>query len=214
MKTHYDFRSIDVSITTANDMADHVGYALSYQHMFDCRTSPWEMENFKDDDLQRFKVNLEKVDRLYYIHHYDDGISSREYEILARMDYGDKKAYVNVIASCDFTGFDCQGGGYIFVSFNANVLTKIMLNRRHDHEAIYRSLAEDGLTVEEQSEYDQVSAFRWQSVPMLKYLCHVKISDRKNNLSQIYMKLLPKVLADSVEEFIKLKETKEAFDED
>lgn len=214
MKTHSDFRSIDASITTADDMADHVGHALSYQYMFDRRTSPWEMENFEDDDLQTFQVNLEEVDRLYYINHYDDGISNREYEILARMDYGDKKAYVSVIACCDFTGFDCEGGGYIFVSFNASVLTKIMLDRQHDHEAIYRSLAEDGLAVEEQSEYDWAPAGKWQSVPMLKYLCHVEISDRKNNLSQIYMKVLPKVLAESVDEFIRFRETKEAFDEE
>lgn len=214
MKTHSDFRSIDASITTADDMADLVGHALSFQYMFDRRTSPWEMENFDDDDLQSFEVNLEEVDRLYYINHYDDGISNREYEILARMDYGNKKAYVNVVACCDFTGFDCQGGGYIFVSFNANVFTKIMLGRQHDHEHIYRSLAEDGVAVEKQSEYDRAPACSWQSVPMLKYLCHVKISDRKNNLSQIYSEHLPKVLAESVGEFLRFRETREAFDQD
>lgn len=214
MKTHEDFKSVDASIASAEDMAEQVGHALCYQYMFDRRTSPWEMEEFEDDDLQHFEVILEKVDRLYYINQLDDGVSNREYEILARMDHGRKKAYVSVIACCDFTGFDCQGGGYIFVSFNVNVFSKIMLERQHDHQAIYRSLAEDGLSVQEQSEYDRAPACRWESVPMLKYLCHVEISDSKNNLARVYKDYLPKMLIESVDEFIKLRETREAFDMD
>nr|BDT62996.1 MAG: hypothetical protein [Trachysalambria curvirostris nimavirus] len=211
MGTHEDFKSICTDITSADDVSNKIGYALVHQYMFDRRTSPWEMGHF--EDLEKFEIDLEKVDRLYFIHSYND-VSGSEFEILARMDYRDEKAYVHLIASCDFTGFDCQGGGCIYVSLSANVFTKVMLDSRHNPDAIYQMLREDGIAVEEQLEYDRLSRWRWSSAPMLKYLCHMAISKNKDTLRNVYKHCLPRILAESLDEFIRIQECKEAFDED
>ncbi|XP_047474776.1 uncharacterized protein LOC125029071 [Penaeus chinensis] len=212
MNTHRNFKSIIPSITSAEDISEFIGPALSYQYMFDRRTSPWEMEHFEDGELEKFEMDLEKVDRLYYIYAYDDVFGSK-YEILARLDYKGKSAYVNLVASCDFTGFECQGGGYIYISFNTNVFTKIMLDDHHKRDLIYNSLASDGVNVEEQSEHDRLPARMWQSVPMLKFLCHMAICEHKDRLRHVYAEVLPEVLINSIDEFLKLQETKNAFED-
>lgn len=213
METHRNFKSIIPSVTSAEDMSEFIGLALSYQYMFDRRTSPWEMEHFEDNELEKFEIDLEKVDRLYYIYAYDDEAFGTKYEILARLDCQGKSAYVNLVASCDFTGFECQGGGYIYISFNANVFTKIMLNDHHKRDLIYNSLANDGVNVEGQSEHDRLPACMWQSAPMLKYLCHLAIYEHKDRLRHVYTEALPEVLINSIDEFLKLQETKKTFED-
>lgn len=212
LNTHRNFKSIIPSFTSAEDISESICPALAYQDMFDRRTSPWEMEHFEGDALEKFEIDLEQVDRLYHITACHDAFGG-EYEILARLDYRGKSAYVNLVASCDFTGFECQGGGYIYISFNANVFTRIMLGDHHKHDLIYESLASDGVNVEEQTEYDCHAARMWQSVPLLKYLCHLAIYKHKECLQPVYTEVLPKALIGSVEEFLKLQETKNAFED-
>ena len=211
-KTHPNFKSIIASVSSANDMSDKMYGALCYQYMFDRRISPWDMEQFGDEDIQKFELDLEKVDRLYHIYHFDDGVSGANWEILVRMDHNGRKAYVNLTAGCDFTGFECQGGGYIYITFNVNVFTRIMLEDNIDRDAIYHALRDDGVVVEMQSECD-LRPNKWLSnAPMLKYLCHQAIVDNKDRL-QHYPQVLPKILVESIEEFIMLRDTKEIFDE-
>ena len=213
LKTHPDFQSLEANVQTAKTMYKYVGEALTYSYMFEKRTTPWEAQQWDYDALQEFKIDLEKVDRLYYIYHYDDNVSGRKFEMIARMEYEEAPLYVELSAGCDYTGFDCQGGGQIFVSRDANLFMKLVLAEEKDlnKNLIYKSLREDRIYVEEETDdYDKYTKMFYRNAPMLKYLCHQAIYEYKDSI--YYKSLLPKILAESIDDFIKTKEAKIAYD--
>lgn len=212
INTHTNFKSVDPNVPNADIMDDYVGGALQYQCMFDKRTTPWEKTLWDDTELENFKIDLEVVDRLYYIYQFDDGVNGREFQMTARMDYKGRKVYIELVAGCDYTGFDCQGGGVIFISLDANLFMKLILTEEYQSDLIYKSLAEDGIETEEQTEYDTCSRMRWTNAPMLKFLCHMSVYDNRKSLEH-YPRVLPKILKDSVRDFIKTRDAKKSYDD-
>ncbi|XP_066944386.1 uncharacterized protein [Macrobrachium rosenbergii] len=212
LKTHPDFKSVDPAVTDADTMDENMWTALAYQYMFDRRTTPWEMAQWDHDELQSFKVDLEKVDRLYYIYFHDDESFGQEYAMIARMDHKGLPLYVELSASCDYTGFDCQGQGVIFVSRDANLFMKLCITRECNRDLIYQSLEEDGIQVEEQTEYDACRRMQLKTAPMLKYLCHQAAYEHRAKLWPQFS-CLPKILANSVDEFIKFRDAKDVYDD-
>ncbi|CAL4088240.1 unnamed protein product [Meganyctiphanes norvegica] len=206
------FKSLVPTINNIDNIEELVGYALIYQYMFVKRTSPWEMQSWDYNELENFKVDLNKVDRLYYIEHFDDSVNSRTYEILVRMDYRGEHIFVRLSAGCDFTGFDCQGDGEIYITRNPNIFLKSIVDRHHNPSLIYQNLLEDGYRVEEPSEFDLTPRHLWNSVPMLKFLTHQAIHEHRDHLRH-YPQVLPTVLTDSVTEFIQVQETRSHHDE-
>lgn len=72
---------------------------------------------------------------------------------------------------------------------------------------------ENGLCISEQpSEYDLKPMRLWHSTPMLKFLCHMAVYNNKEYLKH-YNQVLPKSLVDCVDEFIKLRVTRDHHDE-
>lgn len=200
-------------MTNAEDIADYVGHALLYQHMFERKTSPWEMNQWDQDELQSFDVELDKVDRLYNIDYFNDGVSGSSFYLMVRMVYNEKHVFVELNASCDYTGFDCQGGGDIFITINPNLFSKVITRPPDDMERLYQSLAEDGYHIDKQTEHDHTPVAAWHNAPMLKFLCHLAIFDNKDKL-QHYQQVLPKVLKDSVHEFIIIRDAIHKYDSD
>ena len=206
-KTHANFQTVDPNVPDAKTMDKYLGGALLYQFMFDKRTTPWENDMWDKEELDSFKIDLEKVDRLYYIEH-NKRSEGQDFTLVARMEQGTKHIYVEMTASCDYTGFECQGGGVIFVSTNANLFMKIVLMNEYDNnDLIIQSLKNDGIEVQEHTEFDLYSRMFWTQVPMLKYLCHLAIYDNKYRL-QTHLPMLPKLLQDSLEDFIKFQDAK------
>ncbi|XP_068206571.1 uncharacterized protein [Palaemon carinicauda] len=212
LKTNADFISIDPEVTDADTLCDFVGGALMYQYMFERRTTPWEMTEWDYDDLQAFKIDLGEIDRLYYVYFYDDGTSGQDYRLIGRVEHKGQPLYVELVASCDYTGFDCRGGGVIFVSRDANLFMRLVLTSDCKKDLIYQSLEEDGIEVEAQTEYDACRRMFWRNPPMLKYLCHQAAYEHRAKL-QPQISSLPKCLANSIEEFINFNEAKKAYDE-
>ena len=215
--THHDFRSIDPNVRDVAMMDGYLSEALFYQHMFDKRTTPWEAQEWDYGVLQEFEVKLEMVDRLYYIHYNSDGVSGRDFKLIARVEYEGKALYVEMIASCDYTGFECQGGGFIFVSRDANLFMKLVLTEREDDlnkKLIYESLQKDSIYVEEEDEIlcEKFSRMMRECVPMLKYLCHEVVYQNRNTLRG-YKTLLPKILIQSIDDFIRDKEARIAYND-
>ena len=204
--THHDFKTVVNGVKDACDMEQYVGYALVHQYSFKKKTTPWEMH----DDLQKFKIDLEKVDRLYYIYHTEDA-GDQEFSMVARMDYKGQKLYFELDANCDYTGFSGIGGGFIFVSSDANVFMKVVLKSNFNIDCIYQSLSDDGIDFEEQNEYDRADNIFWKNPPKLKYLCHQAIYDHKSNLEAHFVNL-PTILKDSVNDFIRMKDAKKNYE--
>ncbi|CAL4220396.1 unnamed protein product [Meganyctiphanes norvegica] len=205
--THPAFRSIVSTVHNAEDVEEQIGEALIYQHMFEKRTSPWEMQNWDYEELQQFVLKLKRVDRLYYINHFDDTVSSRTFEILLRMTYKKEKIFVHLSAGCGFTGFDSQGDGEIYITKSANIFLKSIVEASHDPLSIYNSLVEDGYKVEEPTQFDSAPQRLWNNAPMLKFLTHQSVHDNREDLSH-YPEVLPTLLSDSVTDFIQVQETR------
>ena len=212
LKTHPNFKSVNPVVRDAETIADYLREPLHYQFMFDKRTTPWELQQWDYEVLQSFEINLEKVDRLYDVQYENDGVGIRSFGLIARMEYEEQSLYVELIANCDYTGFDCQGGGYIFISKDANLFFKLVLRENLNKNLIYESLKSDSIYVEEEedTDYDKFSRMMWKTAPMLKYLCHEAIYQNREPL-QGYSFLLPKILTESIDDFIKTKEAKIAY---
>ena len=211
LKTHPEFRSAEVTVRDADTMDDYLGEALFHQHMFDKRTTPWEVKEWDYDFLQEFRIDLEKVDRLYHIWHMNDNVSNREFQFIARMDYEGKPLYVELIASCDYTGFECQGGGYIFISRDPSLFMKVVLSEG-DHlnkKLIHQLLQEDMIYIEE-IYYDRFSRMFWRNAPMLKYLCYEAIFQSRDKFRG-NLNLLPKILRESIVDYIRTEEARIAY---
>ncbi|KAK4311888.1 hypothetical protein Pmani_016636 [Petrolisthes manimaculis] len=205
-------------------MRERVGLAIDCQHMFDRKTSPWEANLWKEDELDSFYLNLESVDRLYHINHEDgDEFSGDDFELVVRVEYKKHHLFVELSAGCRFTDFECRGGGDIFVSFNANLFTRTIMTKVPSEERLYESLMEDGHLVEgkrveeEDGGRNIVTAAAlvmgtWhQHPPKLKLLCHQAVHHNRHQLT-FYTDVLPKALVASITEFIVIKDTIDYYD--
>ncbi|KAK4287143.1 hypothetical protein Pmani_039778 [Petrolisthes manimaculis] len=112
-------------------MDDCMWPSLNYQVMFVRKTSPWERSEWDDEELSDFTLELEEVDRLYYIHENQSSDDNDYFHILARVCRGgggetkkeekkkEKKEshqylFVELSASCDNTGFEVSRLGRHF----------------------------------------------------------------------------------------------------
>lgn len=208
-----DFKSLDQRVVVPDDILEVVAEAMGYQYMFTKRTSPWEMVEWTEGELNSFNIDKNKIDRVYYIYGFDTGVSDRNYTLLARMRYGPRKAYFILNAGCDFTGFSCQGGGEIYVTFDPQIFLKSIVTSEHRPHDIWTSMVEDGLAVDEPTPFELLPERLWSSAPMLKYLCHQAVYNHQDTLAPEAAKTLPKILADSVDEFIRTRTTRDHYND-
>ncbi|CAL4104759.1 unnamed protein product [Meganyctiphanes norvegica] len=102
-------------------------------------------------------------------------------------------------------GSEFHGSGHIIVTKLPNFFLNNLLHKGQNLNNVFVSLLDDGYLVDEPDEFNNVHASQWKNVPMLKFLTHITINNHKDKLLN-YKEQLPKVLASSVEEFIKIKE--------
>ena len=200
-----DFKSCNPNVSSYEDIDDELCIPFSYQYMFDKRTSPWEMKDWDQDKLNDFVIEPEKIDRLYHMVADDEDQNSRAWELYCRLDYKGAKFFVEMYASCDYTGFDCQGGGNITITRLPDFFLENIVSQDQDSDKIYRSLLDDGYDVQEPDPLHKMHPTFWNNTPMLKYLCHITIYKNKDVLGH-FKDELPKILANSVDDFIKVKE--------
>ncbi|MPC76507.1 hypothetical protein E2C01_070923 [Portunus trituberculatus] len=142
------FKSFIPDVKTASDVSEYMEPALSHQYLFERKTSPWEMASWDEEDLHNFEVDVEKISSVYYVKCNDDDFGS-DFFLLTRMKYMDRHAFVMLSAGCDYTGFDCQGGGDIYVTFNPDTFIRVALETVDDEDFLLQSLREDGFHLEQ-----------------------------------------------------------------
>ena len=210
--THPNFKSLVRRVTNTHIINSYIGYALDYQNMFIRRTTPWERSDWGDDELNNFLVDLGKVDRLYHIG-FDEYERGLEFEFVGRMIHNGKHLYIEMTADCCFTGFSCSGEGKIFMSKDVNLFLKTIPLHEMDMTRVYNSLQEDGIEFEVAEDGRMMKRFLRNNAPTLKYLCHESIFEHRHLLKN-YKKQLPKILKDSVKEFIKTRESRICYEYD
>lgn len=204
-----DLKSLVADVKTADEISDQVGSALLYQYMFERKTAPCERASWDEEELKDFEVDEDDIDRLYSLDcHEDENYSEGDYHLAARVRRGDMHVFVELIASCDSSGFECQGGGELFITANANIFYNVVACQLDNQEAILASLLEDGYDIVSQVGGRLCPVTSWHNPSRLMFLCHEAIRDNKQRLPH-YRDVLPKSLADSVLEFIQVREAME-----
>lgn len=211
-KTHKDFETVVPSVKDAMYIYSHFKGALFYQRWFKKKTTPWELKDWRSNELERFKVDVMKIDRLYYIKKTSDrcGLS---YSLVFRMDYSKNKKhkrdslYVELFA----TFYHCYHFlGYIFVSRDANVFMKLV-SRPKDKTLVYESLRKDGIHAEKEEVCEEEEEGVFCKTPnTLKYLCQEAVYLSRDMLRG-FASVLPKLLTNSVDDFVKTKEAKATY---
>ena len=198
MCSDLDFKSCNPNVVQREDIiCFYVEKFIKFQHTFDKNTIPCEMNSWDFEDLNSFKIDENKVDRLYHMY-CETGMFHIEFEVIVRMQYNDKPLYAEMVGNC-FTGV-----GHIFLSRDVDVFMKCVLrsskfnDSRYNYKAIYELLKEDGIHLEE-------------GAPTLQHLCYNTIS---NNIvtRQEYKNQLPKMLVRNTTNFIKTKEAINHYD--
>ena len=206
-KPHPDFKCFDPEVKNVDEMYTTLGYVLHRQgEKLSRRTTPWEMCQWDEDELQTFKIELELIDRLYYVCMEEDFY--HDYDIVARVQYKNEPLFVQLSACDDPSSYELFGS--IYVSRNPNLFLNVIDTPIRDKNLVYKSLVEDGFRVDDMTEMDPVERLWRKRAPMLTYICHQVIYENEKVLrSQISQ--LPKILVDSVENFIKLKLARKAY---
>ena len=201
--THPNFRSLDPCVRNARTMDSILEEALSHQNIFVKRTTPWEAKLRDFATLQSFRIKLEMIDRLYYIRYRDNLSDGKEFKMIARVEHEDAPLYVELIANCHRRGFDTVGGGFIFVSRDAILFMKVVLGEGYhedvDVSLIYKSLSKDEIYAGKGEEKKEES--RSPTPTTLQILCHETVRRNEERLRG-FMKLMPKLLAQSLNEYI------------
>lgn len=180
-KTHPDFKSLCRKVKNAADLHRLTYNVFGNQKWYKRQTTEEEESQWTYDALQSLEIDPEMIDRLYYIRY--------RHEIIARIRYEGEPLYVNLYSYCVNDGLFCRGSHGIFVSRNAHLFLRMVSIPNRKRNLVHESLAEDGIRAENR-------------VPALKYLCHEAVYSNETRLrSQISQ--LPKVLVNSIENFVK-----------
>ena len=201
IQTHPNFKSVVANVQDAGTIDEYVEYAIDNQEKFYKKMPPWEIKDIGGrDKLQKFKIDLEKIDRLYYINYKDE--DEPEYDLITTMQYeNNNPIYVEMLAKYP-RSYDIEGS--IYISQHVNSFMKLVLSdNRYDKTLIYKSLREDGIYIDDDDK---------KSLPTLKFLTHQTIYDNVNILQEDISLMFPRILKDSVNDFIKTKDaTKEYY---
>ena len=207
-KPHPDFKCFDPKVKNVDEMYTILGCALKRQGGdLLRRTTPWEMCQWNEDELQTFKIELEMIDRLYLVCMEDD-INCTDYDMVARVQYKNEPLFVQLSAYSDCSSYEMCGS--IYVSRDPNLFLNVIETPIRDKNLIYKSLVEDGFQVDDMTEMDPVERLWRKNAPMLTYICHQVIYENEKALRP-QISQLPKILVDSVENFIKLKLARKAY---
>ena len=208
------FKSVYPEISCPNDIDELIGTSFQFQHMFDKRTTPWEISHWDNDELMKFEIDPDKIDRLYYIYYSDHGESEYHSHLIARVVYKNRPLYVELVANCGYTGFDDGGTGRIYISWNANVFMKTVLTDECPIDLIYDLLEADGVKVDRISKYDTMWRMKFtNNVPVLKFLCTRTVSDSQMPENH-YRSVLPPILADGICDYVNTEAARYAYEND
>ena len=128
---------------------------LTTRNILKKKTTPWEKTNYWGDKLQEFKIDLEKVERVYHISNdgvdeeNDNDVIGKCYSFVARMQGG-----FYVILEADTCECCSKFYGDIFVTRDPNsFMTQLSSSYNgYNNTLVYESMRKDGISFEEEKE--------------------------------------------------------------
>ena len=200
-----NFKSEVLDIHSRIDIEDILFLPLIYQNLFDKKTSPEERKEWNEENLKSFSIDVNKIDHLYHLVLSEAVPNYRKWELSCRMKHDRQDYFVVMNAECVFSdGPDGQGYGCISFTKLPRFFMNYMVTLDQGLEKIYQALKNDKYEVELPDCQHHGDTKDWKNAPMLIYLCHLSIYNNKEMLIH-FKRILPKLLANSVEEFIAIK---------
>ena len=223
--THPNFISLDPNIKDMRDMDDKVGVILFYLYKFKKKTTSIEFLNWDYIELQKLKIYLENVDRLYYINatvEYDNNnlSNSRHYEMVARMQllFDDNEIVITpifiyfafkAVLTCSFRKGEVYYNpeGLIYYSKDPCLFIKIIINSFTfpNKYLLYKTIKE---SLKKNDDIDDDDS---KDTPQkLQNFCYETIyQNKKNTLRQWEYRyfFLPKRIKENVHKYIQMRKT-------
>ena len=149
IQTHPNFKTAVEDVRDAKTIFEYVGYILQFQGKFE---KILINDKFGNDKISEFKIDLEKIDRLYYLNvDTEDGDKYNliiKYHLIARMQYNQKRekpVYFEMIVRYPANKIE----GIIYVTRNVNVFVKRVINCNNNNikNPIYEFLKKDGIYI-------------------------------------------------------------------
>ena len=201
---HPVFKSVVPTVSIHGVMKDTLSAVIPHQSIFTKKTFPGEMKDWNYKDLQTFKINLNFVDRLYYI--YFNLLDEDLFHVICRMMYKNEHVFVQLYARCcGDGGFGCCGRGTILLTRNPNLLFHVILgNDTFDRDAILKLLTSDGYQIDDDN--TQPSSLGVEKVKdphTLQFLTYDAIYKHHHLLR---IKDMPPNLSGSLHKFINIRE--------
>lgn len=225
MFPHPNFKSLVSGVSSSEDILGFIEsvHQREFEPWLNRETSPWETHLWdeNEDELRRFRIDVEKIDRLYSLKYISSGDCEWLY-LTARLEYKGSPIFLELIARegiapqglsfpevlddksfriCHYLKHSWRSGN-IFVTRNPNLFTKVITLGAAELESFYESLREDGYHVDPQTEHERTPPSFWRSSPSLLFLSKAAVSKNWDKLGH-HLKEVPATLAASVEHFIK-----------
>ena len=166
LKTHPNFKSAVPEITDVNEIEFYVVDALTHQNKFMRIMIPPAIP-----DLKSFKIDLEKVDRLYHLR-WERGskygskiINSMIIRLVDHKDNNLPPLYVELWTTYLPEGYYLWDG-ILFISADVDSFMKVILEKYPEKDSIYDFLEkEDGIQIEK--EFDKNNDVKFQEAKKL-----------------------------------------------
>lgn len=181
------------------------------------RCPPCESDEWDIEELVKFDIDVNKIDRLYYFKEYlpcSSCLYSKAVDMYGRIDHKGQHLYFNMFVAVFESYPNVTIRRKRYLTFDAQMFLKSILEKECNSEEIVKLMIEDGLVVEEPSIFDLVCKPDWcrlGGVPTLSYLCHMTIYENQDLLHH-YTTIMPNSVKKALEKFIKFRETRDDRD--
>ena len=120
LKTHLKFQTFENTYDNATKIQSEINGALFHQNKFTRKTTEQEKYNWIGKKLQNFKINVERIDRLYYIS-FNRYSTKSKYELVARMEEEEGNyIYVRLFAIFRYIGSDLVPNDDCIITISKN----------------------------------------------------------------------------------------------
>ena len=191
-------------INSRETMKEELYFAFCHQYMLDRRTSPYELDEWRQQELETVIIDQENIVSLYYLNSQDEFPYFNSWELCCSVMYGAQIFYVHMYANCEYN-INCAGGGCITITRHPKFYLRKIVTSVPASQAVFKALKQEGLEVEIPDPFTKIHPKCWRDVPALEYLCHLAIFRHRKALRQD-LDQLPPVMKTSVDRFIKESE--------
>ena len=172
---------------------DRLSDRLIEENVYQCQTTPWEIDAWDANDLQSLRIDLESIHQLYYVINSEPNSGKRRHGVFGRMKYNGEFIFFFLRAKST----------PIYVSKDASLFMRFINHSTPynlDHK-LEKALMEDGIRMEENPSFKMDRWVNRMDVDSLEEICYDVIFRHQKALEPRFEEL-PKCIANRIIKFI------------